>query len=153
MALCLFEYNHPDGGIFDDTHVIFKELSEDEWSSLLSHMERRKFPPGVTLLERSDSDRTLYMVASGSVAVFVTRNGHEHELGIISEGSVFGEMAFLDGRPRSAVVRSRENVEVLSLSYESFESLMSWEPRLACKLLLDVGRVMSHRLRQSQADI
>jgi len=150
MSFSLFEYDHPEGGAFDHTHVILKDLSDEEWSKLLSCMERRKYPAHATLLEASESDRSLYIIVSGSVTVSVSVRGKEREVGAIEEGSVFGEMAFLDGRPRSATIRSREAVEVLSLSYSSFESLMSWEPRLACKLLLDIGRVLSQRLRQTQ---
>jgi CRP-like cAMP-binding protein len=144
MPLSLFEYDHPDDGIFAHTPVILKELSNEEWSKLLSCMERRKYPAHATLLKAFERDRSLHIIASGSVAVSVTVRGTERDVGIIGEGSVFGEMAFLDGQPRSATIRSLEPVEVLSLPYDSFESLMSWEPRL-------VGRVLSQRLRQNQA--
>jgi len=151
LSVSMFEYAHPENEIVDDDHVILKDLTDEEWSGLLSHMERRKFPAGVTLLEAATIDRTLYIIVGGSVSAILVQQGKERELGIIGEGSVFGEISFLDGGPRTAAIRTREPVEVLSLSYEHFESLMAWQPTIACKLLLDVGRIAAQRLRHMHA--
>jgi CRP-like cAMP-binding protein len=62
---------------------------------------------------------------------------------------VFGEMAFFDGAPRSASVYALEQVEVLALHQDAFELLAAWRPRIALKLVMDLGRVLSLRLRQT----
>jgi CRP-like cAMP-binding protein len=154
MSLRLFGYDDPKVGIFDEDNHILKDLSDEDWTLLLSYMERHKFAAGAILVEKNMIDRSLYFVASGSVAaISIGRNGVEREIAIIGEGSIFGEMAFLDGGPRSAAIKAREPVEVLVLSFESFNSLMAWNSRLVCRLLLDVGRVLSLRLRHRNKDL
>jgi len=153
MSLRFFDYDHPKNAIYDNDEVIFANLSDEGWSHLLSHMERRKFPRGATLIELGQIDRSLYFVVSGAVAVVKRRFNMDKEVAIIGAGSVFGEMAFLDGGPRSAAIKAREAVEVLVLPYSGFESLLAWEPHLACKLLFDVGRILSLRLRRAQGEL
>ena len=57
-------------------------------------------------------------------------------------------MAFFDGKPRSAHIVAREDVEILCLEIDRFEQLAAWRPRVAQRLLLDLGRVLSLRLRR-----
>jgi len=64
---------------------------------------------------------------------------------------VFGEQAFFDGLPRSASVRALSDGEVRSLTREAFAVLAAREPELARALLLDLGRILSLRLRQTSA--
>jgi CRP-like cAMP-binding protein len=148
MSLNLFAYDNPSATIFDDSAAILTGLSDAEWTRLLSHMQRRKYPAGSVAIEAGQSERALYIIASGSVSI-VQQSGQdrETELAIVPAGSTFGEIAFLDGGPRTASVRAREPVEVLVLSFESFEALRAWDANLACRLVLDIGRVVASRLR------
>jgi CRP-like cAMP-binding protein len=53
--------------------------------------------------------------------------------------------------PRSATIRAREPIEVLALSFEAFQRLAVWQPKIAQTLLMDLGRILSTRLRRSMA--
>ncbi|MCA1671302.1 MAG: cyclic nucleotide-binding domain-containing protein [Actinobacteria bacterium] len=66
-------------------------------------------------------------------------------------GSVFGELSFFDGRPRSALVRAVTDGQLLRLSFDAFEVLSAKEPVLARSVLLDLGRILAARLRSTQA--
>ena len=66
-------------------------------------------------------------------------------------GAVFGEIAFFDGAPRSATVTARQAVELMLLPHTAFDRLAAWHPRIARELLLDLGRVLAHRLRKTEA--
>jgi CRP/FNR family transcriptional regulator, cyclic AMP receptor protein len=149
MALDLFNYEDPNADVFRDQNAILTGLSDAEWDDLLKHMERRRFAKGARILRAGDHDRSLYLIAVGAVDVVAeTPRGPQH-LAVIGEGSVFGEMAFFDGAPRSADVYAREEVvEVLSLGPDRFEQFAAWRPRVAQRLLMDLGRVLSLRLRR-----
>jgi len=69
----------------------------------------------------------------------------------VDAGSVIGEQAFLDGRPRSATIRAVTDCELLRLSFEAFEVLAAREPDLARSILFDLGRILSIRLRRTSA--
>ena len=57
----------------------------------------------------------------------------------VGSGTVIGEVAFFDGQPRSADIVACGDVELLVLSYETFERLADADPALAQLLLLDLG--------------
>jgi CRP-like cAMP-binding protein len=87
------------------------------------------------------------MVVGGQLDVAVPGAG-AHRVG---SGTVIGEVAFFDGQPRSADITAAGDVELLVLSYESFEQLAAADPPLAQLLLLDLGRFLAQRLRASEA--
>jgi CRP-like cAMP-binding protein len=89
-----------------------------------------------------DDDRALYLVLSGRLQALV--GGATS----IDAGSVFGELAFLDGLPRSATVRALEDGEALRLSFDAFETLAARHPELGRAILLDLGRIAALRLRR-----
>ena len=62
-------------------------------------------------------------------------------------GVVFGEMAMLDGNPRSAQVMAEEDSEVYCLSQERFNHICTENPDVAVKLLKNISIVLSQRLR------
>jgi CRP-like cAMP-binding protein len=148
VALDLFNYRNPRASVLSDDATILAQFSDAEWSELLKAMDRSSFAAGETILHAGSAERTLYIVASGEVDVIAQTKQGTHYLALIGEGSVFGEMAFFDGGPRSADVVARGPVEVLALHQDRFEQLLAWHPRIATKLLMDLGRVLSQRLRQ-----
>jgi CRP/FNR family transcriptional regulator, cyclic AMP receptor protein len=89
-----------------------------------------------------DDDRALYLVLSGRLQALV------EGATAIEPGSVFGELAFLDGLPRSATVRAVEDGEALRLSFDTFETLAARHPELGRAILLDLGRIAALRLRR-----
>ena len=146
----LFNYNNPSAEVFEDAEPILSDLQDGEWTDLLKHMERRRFPSGAHIMRSGECDRSLYLLAEGTVDIIIDTSGRPKRIASISEGSVFGEMAFFDGQPRSASVVASSEVEVLSLTLDRFEQLAAWHPRIACRLLMDLGRVLSRRLRYVQ---
>jgi hypothetical protein len=98
---------------------------------------------GDRILKVGNTAQNLYVLLGGVVEV---RDGDD-VLAVISPGEVFGEMAFLLGRPRSADVYAvAEGTRVLSLSESSLNKLISEEPATAAKLLLNVSRMLCWRL-------
>ena len=148
MSLRLFNYENSTADVFKDDHPILSDLLDAEWTELIACMERRRFPPNTQILEAGASDRSLYLIAAGTVKIVVDSPKGQRHIASIGEGSVFGEMAFFDGAPRSAHVFADQEVEVLSLSVKRFEQLAAWHPHIAHKLIMDLGRVLSRRLRR-----
>ncbi len=148
MPLDLFNYANPQANVLGDDFAILKNLSEAEWVEFLRFAERQFIARGGRILTAGESDRSLYVVVKGTVDVVIDTLGGPKTIATIGEGSVFGEMAFFDGHPRSAHVDARDDVEILGLALDRFEQLAAWRPRLAQQLLLDLGRVLSLRLRR-----
>ncbi len=144
----LFNYEDPSGEIFKDRNAILSDLDDAEWDVLIGCMERKLFPAGARILQAGERDRALYLVVAGTVKVIVESAKGPTEVASIGGGSVFGEMAFFDGEPRSAHVFAHDRVEVLALRAERLDQLVAWHPRISHKLLMELGRVLSQRLRR-----
>lgn len=136
-----------------DELVLLPAWGDDDWAKLLAHTETRQFLAGEDAIGRGEVDRGLYLVAAGTVEVLVPRRGGQRpqRLAVIEAGSIVGEQAFLDGKPRSATVRAVSSARLLRLSVEAFEVFAAREPKLALDLVFDLGRILSLRLRQTTA--
>lgn len=143
-----FDYPGQAASVAPDDFVVFGELQPEDWDKLLSYMRRERFGAGDTVLRAGDDDPTLYFLAEGEVEV-VAKAGilGERQLALITAGSVFGEIGFFDRRARTATVRALTPAVTLSLRREEFDAMAVWAPNIARVMLLDLGRVLSRRLR------
>ena len=129
--------------------VFLADLPAEEWEHILDATQSYRFNAGDTVVTQGDATRTLYIVASGELeVVFSGDRGNARPISSIDALSVFGEQAFLDGLPRSATVRAKTASELRMLSREDFDTLAVRYPDLARQLLLDLGRILSLRLRE-----
>jgi len=101
-----------------------------------------RFRAGEDVVRAGDVDRSLYVVLDGRLAPSVGGSA------AIEAGSVFGELAFLDGLPRSATVRATADGEALRLSFDAFETLAARHPELGRAILLPVGWIAALRVRR-----
>ena len=76
--------------------------------------------------------------------------GSEEELlAVLGPGEVLGELAFLDGEPRSATARATDTTRVLAVPAASLEELLLLRQDLAVEILWNLVRMMSRRLRKT----
>jgi len=127
--------------------TLLADLGKDDWARVLNLVETRQSRAGEDLIHAGDKDDSFCIITGGTVDVVVNREGGERVLASIKEGSVFGEIAFFDGLPRSATIRARTVGTAIRVSRESFEKLSAWEPKIARQLLFDLGCILTMRLR------
>ena len=121
----------------------FLQGREDDWVTVLDHSETRLFRAGETVLAAGEHDRALYLLVDGWLRA---------PSGVIHPITTLGEAAFLDGARRSVTVVAMSEGEMLRLSYDGFEALAARNPALGRDILLDLGRILSARLRQHGED-
>lgn len=130
------------------------QCSDADWATLLKVTKIRKFAPREAILTAEEGSRHLYILESGRAEVSIRLpDGSQQRIAIIEQGSVFGEQAFLDGQPRSAMVTALSDCELRSLAWKDFRGLMERRPDIACQLLLDIGRVLSLRARRQLREL
>ncbi len=100
--------------------ALLKHLNPDDLKLLLPHMQTRQHQAGDTIFRAGDSGDTLHIIVEGSVDVEDT-NGHA--LATLGPGEVFGEMALIDGRRRSATVIASGAATFLEIDKAGFELL------------------------------
>ena len=130
---------------------LFSELNEEQLGMLADLVVAQNFNRDETVvLEGDDSVQALYLIASGSVQVYMTGvDGRETILSFLERGDFFGEMSLIDGEPRSASVRTVTDAQLLIIHRESFLQLIRQSPEIAMGLLSE----MSKRLRKANRQI
>ena len=132
----------------DSADLLFMpEATAADWASVFSHAEVRRVGAGLTLVQAGEDDRALYLLTEGTVGVRLPRD--ESAFKTIDAPSVLGELAFFDGRPRSATLDAVTDVEVVRLDEAGFERLAAAEPELAHAMLRDLARILALRLRMA----
>jgi CRP/FNR family cyclic AMP-dependent transcriptional regulator len=107
---------------------------------------------GEVVVEQGQAGDGVYVVARGSLLVSRSnRGGERRALNVIQAPGSFGELALLDGRPRSASLEALEECDLIKVSREDFLGLLSRDPRLVDGLLRELGR-MIRRLTDQVAD-
>ena len=124
-------------------------LDDEDIGTVLQHTEARRYSSGELAIRAGDVDRSIYVVAAGSFEVLVPTPNGPRSVAVIRVGDIFGDLAFLDGEPRSADVRAAEDSEAFIMTPASFDRLRVAHPRLALSLVLDLGRILSGRFRES----
>lgn len=151
MSDRLFE--RPDPFLEPQTYgsAFLSNWTEGEWAELLRHTDNHLAKAGETIVRPGETDRLLYIVIEGRVEI-LRPQGWFGRLTVIQEceaGEMFGEQAFIDGRPRSAIVRAAEASRLVTLSPEGFAAFADRHPTLGRRFLVDLARILSLRLRQS----
>ena len=118
-----------------------------DWEKITERADVRRFSRGDTIIAAGDRDQALYIQVAGSVGVFLP--GADEPFTVIDAPSVLGEVAFLDGGPRTATLVAVEDCELLRLSMQAYEVLAAHDPVLGRAILLDLGRILAARLRNA----
>jgi CRP-like cAMP-binding protein/anti-anti-sigma regulatory factor len=128
---------------------ILRDFTPEEINVLKQKLKHQTFNKGEIILKEGDTDRNLFFLASGSVSVRIhlPESDRYKRLITYSSGVTFGEMAFLDGSPRSADVWSDEDSETYLLSPDEFTVLQDETPHIAVKLIRNIALEISDRLR------
>lgn len=100
---------------------LFAGVLPDDLHEVARHLRRRHFRRGEVIFHQGDPGDALHIVASGSVKIVLpSAEGEEAIIATVHTGDFFGELALLDGAPRSATAAAVEVTETLSLPRETF---------------------------------
>ena len=103
------------------------------------------FKAGETVIEEGDEGSWAYVVLSGKARVFKNTGSGDVTLAIMDNGQVFGEMALIEDRPRSASVMAETNLKLRVINREQFNELLRENP----STLIPILKSLFERLRQS----
>jgi CRP/FNR family transcriptional regulator, cyclic AMP receptor protein len=125
--------------------ILFAHVDDEGLRALAAQMRRRRFRRGEVIFHQDDIGDSLQVVISGSVKIVLpSEEGEEAIIASLQPGEFFGELALLDGAPRSTTAAALEPTETLSLPREQFLQLLADDPRIVQALL----RVLAGELRR-----
>ncbi|MGW0805809.1 Crp/Fnr family transcriptional regulator [Nonomuraea sp. NPDC002799] len=132
---------------------LFRVLGESGIQSTARAGLARRYRSGQIIFHQGDPGESLYVLLDGLVkVVFTTEHGDEIVLNMLSGGDTFGEMALLDGSPRSASIVTVRPAWVFVLPRARLLELMREHPGLADEFLRMLGH-MVRRLTGQAADL
>lgn len=128
---------------------------EGEYIALLTgYLEEATVAQGAAIIRENDPADRLFMLAEGSAAVSVKlADGRSKRLVSFGPGVSFGELALVDGGNRVADVIAESAVRCWVLRTERFAELAEKHPRLHARLLKNIGRNLSERLRRTTREV
>ena len=95
----------------------------------------RDFTPGTVLFQEGQPGDYMYVVQSGEVEIRRTVGETERVLAVLMPGEFLGEMAILNGRPRSATAVVRTPARLLVIEGKTFEAMLRARPEIALRII------------------
>jgi len=130
---------------------LIKDFPEEYIVDVLNLSKIRQFDDEECIIREDDYDRWIYILLSGEVNVFI---GNEQIARLSHEGEVFGEMALVDKRPRSASVTAVGETACLALDISTLD-LVNAEKRGAYRAIFMqiFAEALSERLRNVNEEV
>ncbi len=104
------------------------------------NVPRRRFDPGERIFLEHEAGDCMYVVRSGRVEVITFGT----VLDSVGPNAIFGEIALIDGRPRSAAALAAEATEVSVVDKETFHALVVEEPAFALAIMRRLAERVRH---------
>jgi len=129
---------------------LFAGLTDGELGALTRDLLCRQFREGEAIFQQGDPGQMLYLVESGQVRIYVQdEEGQETSVTLCGPGDMFGELAVIDGLPRSASAVAMDRTVVHILSRDRFREHMRRSPQLAFNFM----KTLSVRVRYSTQQV
>lgn len=133
-----------------ETTQMFGGFEWHDIEALSGYMQAYEASSGTALFHEGETGHYMCLIIEGKVEIH-KEDSHEKEktVAAIGAGKTLGEMAIVDGEPRSATAIVAETTTLAILTKDNFHRLVSEKPALAAKILLKIARLLSQRLRQT----
>lgn len=107
--------------------AVFLEAKAEEF--------KRVYPDNTMICCEHEPGNELYIIQSGKVKITKMIDNKEVLLAVLKEGDIFGEMALLENKPRSASGIAYGETMVMAVNKENFKNMISTQPQLVTKLI------------------
>ena len=132
------------------SHPLFRDLPQAVIEHLGSYMKTRRVARGTTMFAKGDPGSGLMGVLAGAVKVSVaSADGKDIVLNVFREGDIFGEIALLDGRPRTADATAMSDCELIVIERRDFVPFLSSQPDVMLKFI----EILCSRLRRTSEQV
>lgn len=115
---------------------MLRGLSEDLRAEVVRLCRWKRYAPHEQIIDRESESREIYFIVQGTVRVVIySATGRELTLDDLSTGAFFGELAAIDGHPRSASVMALTETIIASLPADHFMRLINEHPDMAIRVM------------------
>ncbi|BAT72005.1 CRP/FNR family transcriptional regulator, anaerobic regulatory protein [Thermosulfidibacter takaii ABI70S6] len=136
---------------------LFCGFSPEEIETFTRYTQAKEYSKDTDVIKKGDTSSEMFIFLEGQAKVIrkvvmpirgKTFTGKDKSLAIITpeKTGFFGEMSLLTGDPRSATITTITSCKFMILDREAFYRLFDEQPRIASKLLLNISKVLCHRV-------
>jgi glutaminase len=137
-----------------ESHPLLAGLDDSELALVVARLDFLDALPGEIVVRHGDPANELFLVTEGELSVYVPGAiASGHRLTTLGPGMTFGELAYLDRRPRSADVVADGPVACRTLPFALLDDLAENEPTLCAKLLRNVLAVVTASLHLANSEL
>jgi len=138
---------------FDEQFIegidLFQNMTvrEAKIASLMAYTE--DLEQGTLLFAQGEIGDEMYVVLSGSISIFLDKNGKRTDLVRLEKGNTFGEMGLFRKAERSASAEAAEKTRLLVVNRDCLEPLKKRNPKIAAKLFLNLANRLQSSLKET----
>ena len=138
---------------FDEQFIeeidLFQNMTvrEAKIASLMAYTE--DLEKGTLLFTQGEIGDEMYVVLSGSISIFLDKNGKRTDLVRLEKGNTFGEMGLFRKAERSASAEAAEKTRLLVVNRDCLEPLKKRNPKIAAKLFLNLANRLQSSLKET----
>jgi CRP-like cAMP-binding protein len=125
---------------------LFSTLRPRELRVVDGLLHEREYLAGEVVFDEGEEGQALYVVLRGRVLICRQGNPDGGRLAEIPAGALFGELALLDGVPRTAQARALDNCTIAAMSRADFNGLLETHAGTASKIALQLARDLGQKL-------
>lgn len=108
----------------------------------------RSYPKDTMIFSESQSGAEMYIIQEGQVDISKVVDGNEVTLAVIGQGDMFGEMALLENKPRSASAIAHSDCRLLVVNRSNFNQMVTTQPQMISKLTTTLSERLWSMYRQ-----
>ena len=132
---------------------LFKGVPQEQMIDILRMLRPVKFKAGELIFRQGDEGRAAFVIQSGAVEIFLQAEQKAIIVARFQKGEIFGELALIDGSPRSAGARAMTHCEILCLDKQEFDFLRAQHQPVAFHLLRRFSDEICARIRDTNTQI
>lgn len=94
----------------------------------------RNYPKDTMIFSECQSGQDMFIIQGGQVKISKVVEGNEVTFAVLKKGDMFGEMALLENKPRSASAIAHEDCQLMVVNRQNFDQMVSTQPQLIARL-------------------
>lgn len=134
---------------------IFTGLKTDELEKVAGICQVREFSEREEIFKEGDAGQDMYILVEGRVVIDIQLKVQSEKASVhtVEKGQIFGEIALVDGSPRSATATAVQNSTLIVLSGKDLHDLEEKNPRIGYVIMRNFSRVLCSRVRKSTSNL
>jgi len=162
MNCAFFGFYHylkacPNGDNFEKAKKKFARMKPHVLPAEQLHLEPtaellKTYPKDTMIMAECQGGNEMYIVQSGEVHITKVVDDHEVTLAMLKKGDMFGEMALLENKPRSANAVAHTDCQLMTVNRANFDKMVASQPQLVARLTTTLAdRIWSMNRQLSNA--